>query len=161
MRETPKPVLRACDVVDLTCGEPSWLVWLRDDKGACIVRSAPTYTAAIEVGRAYRAAWSGAVLGIESPAGVDVPSEQWEPLLDTDRSLPYVYTVELRSGAVAGREHVSVLWTTTDLDSAIRHRSLLPHHLRRRTLIVSNAPDGAVAPRFPICGATLGDDLSS
>jgi hypothetical protein len=37
---------------------------------------------------------------------------------------------------------VSALWTSTDLDEALRWRDLLPDDLRGRSLVVSNAPDG-------------------
>lgn len=146
----PPAVPLSCDAADLTASGPSWLVWLADDRDVVVVRSAPTFAAAVTAGRAYRAAWNGRVLGVEDPAGVPVPDEQWAPLVDTAGPLPYIYTVELRSASAIGRGCVSTLWTTTDLDSAIRHRARLPDHLRRRTLIVSNAPDGASPPRFPV-----------
>lgn len=141
---------RSCDAVDLTDTSPSWLVWVVDDRGVAVVRSAPTLTAALVTGRAYSAAWNGRVVAIEDPTGTAVPEDQWSPFLESDDPLPHIYTVELRSSPLAGRDCVSALWTTTDLSSAVRHRALLPDHLRRRTLIVSNAPDGAVTPRLPI-----------
>lgn len=66
-----------------------------------------------------------------------------ESLVESTAPLPYVLTVELRSPhTTGGQEMVSALWTSTDLDEALRWRSLLPAGLRRRTLVVGNAPDG-------------------
>ena len=133
---------RASDALDLADHDPSWLVWMVGLDDAMVVRSAPTFDAVIDAARAYSAAWNARVAIVEDPAGSPVAEELWVPLLRTDDPLPYLYTVECRSPSVAGRECVSTLWTTTDLESAIRHRALLPQHLRVRTLIVSNSPDG-------------------
>lgn len=66
-----------------------------------------------------------------------------ESLVESTAPLPYVLTVELRSPhTTGGQEMVSALWTSTDLDKALRWHSLLPAGLRRRTLVVGNAPDG-------------------
>ncbi|MGB3771993.1 MAG: hypothetical protein WBA00_12700 [Rhodococcus sp. (in: high G+C Gram-positive bacteria)] len=124
-------------------GPGPFLVWLIDDRDTVIIRSAASLAAAVEVARAYRDAWGGRVRYIEHPDGGVVAPDEWEPLLATPDPLPYVYTVELRTPRSAGcDELVSALWTSTDLDEAVRWRAMLPAALRARTLIVSNAPDG-------------------
>ncbi|KQU01933.1 hypothetical protein ASG56_20640 [Rhodococcus sp. Leaf7] len=118
-------------------------MWLIDDRDTVIVRPAASLAAAVEVARAYRDAWGGHVRYVEHPDGGVVAPDEWEPLLETPAPLPYVYTVELRTSRSAGcDELVSALWTSTDLDEAVRWRTLLPAALRGRALIVSNAPDG-------------------
>ena len=120
-----------------------FLVWLIDDRDSVVVRSAATLTGAAETARAYCAAWGGHVRYIEGPSGELVDRDQWEHLAQSQAPLPYVYTVELRSPRSAGRDElVTALWTSTDLAEALRWRGLLPAHLRGRTLVVSNAPDG-------------------
>lgn len=146
----PIPMIpRSCDVSEPTIGGPQWLIWLVDDQGEVSVRCAPTLRAVVDIGRAYRAEWCGQVLGIEGPAGEMIPARQWSAALETAGPLPYIYRVELRSLNFDGQECVTVLWSTTDLDSAIRRRATLPDHLRRRSLIVSNAPDGASPLTLP------------
>lgn len=166
------PTPRSCDFLDLVRRSPEdvvrrhpnedshgqspgdrFLVWLVDDRDAVVVRAAATFSAAVEVARAYRAAWGGSVRYIEGPDGGIVEPDEWEQLIAVDVPLPYVYTVELRSPRPAGvnetHELVSALWTTTDPTEALRWRALLPARLRERTLVVSNAPDGHYPHRQP------------
>ncbi|MBP1117955.1 hypothetical protein JOE30_003752 [Rhodococcus sp. PvP016] len=157
-------VPRSCDLLDLVEGRPAidiaadvddpnsvasvvrrrgFLVWLIDDRDTVVVRSAATLSSAVEVARAYRAAWGGKVRFIEGPDGELVDRAEWEQLVESSAPLPYVYTVELRSPRSNGiSEVVSALWTSTDLSEALQWRSLLPDDLRSRALVVSNAPDG-------------------
>ncbi|MBY6709076.1 hypothetical protein HQ308_20000 [Rhodococcus sp. BP-241] len=143
-------VPRSCDFLDVTGQDTAhgsevghFLVWLIDDSGAVVVRAAATLPAAVDAARAYCAAWGANVHYIENREGVIVPREQWKSLFTTADPLPYVYTVELRSPPSTGPDElITALWTSTDLARAVRWRASLPESLRRRTLIVSNAPDG-------------------
>ena len=147
---------RSCDLLGLVRAESTpptrdetatdvglFLVWLIDDRDTVIVRAAVTLSAVMDTVRAYTAGWGGEVRYVESPDGEILPRALWEPLMQIDDPLPYVYTVELRSPrAAGGQELVTALWTSADLDEALRWRTLLPAALRSRTLVVSNAPDG-------------------
>lgn len=120
-----------------------FLVWMVDDRNTAVVRAATTLPGAVEAARAYCDAWGADVRYIEDPVGDIVPRSQWELLCAGTAPLPYVYTVELRSPRSTGRDElVTSLWTSTDLDEALRWRNLLPASVRARTLVVSNAPDG-------------------
>lgn len=151
---------RSCDFLDLVGGDRGsgastragrgFLVWVVDDQGTVVVRSAASLPEACEVARAYCAAWGGQVQLVEGPGGELVDRTEWEQLAEASAPLPYVYTVELRSPSSRdGRELIAALWTSTDLASAMRWRSLLPDELRGRTLVVSNAPDGHYPHRTP------------
>lgn len=147
---------RSCDLLGLVRAESAspagdeesadaglFLVWLIDDRDTVVVRAAASLSAVIEAARAYTAGWGGELRYVEGPDGQIVPRALWEPLMQLDDPLPYVYTVELRSPRGAGLlELVTALWTSADLDEAVRWRTLLPAALRSRTLVVSNAPDG-------------------
>ncbi|WP_328814141.1 hypothetical protein [Rhodococcus sp. NBC_00297] len=171
---------RSCDLLDLVddkaidrvngrrstgdasaeSGSGGFLVWLVDDKDTVVVRSASSLPEAAEAARAYRAAWGGHVRFIEGPDNELVPRSEWGPLVESTAPLPYVFTVELRSPhSTGGQELVSALWTSTDLAEALRWRNLLPVGLRRRTLVVSNAPDGHY-PYQQVRGSISSDDNS-
>ncbi|KIQ17456.1 hypothetical protein [Rhodococcus sp. MEB064] len=137
--ETPAPDATAPHVTD----ERRFLVRMVDDRDTVILRTASSLTDAVDVARAYCAAWGAQVRHIEDPRGEMVPRATWETLCSVTSPLPYVYTVELRSPRSTGREElVTALWTSTHLDEALRWRQLLPPDLRSRALVVSNAADG-------------------
>ena len=140
-------VPRSCDLLDLTdvhgaAGERGYLVWMMDDRKTVLVRAAPTLRDAADTARVYCRAWGAVVLSIEDPLGGLVSEAEWAPLLASVEPLRYLFTVELRSSPGNAHEHVTTLWTTPDVDAARRWRDMLPEVLRRRTLIVSDAPDG-------------------
>ena len=163
MFEPAHAMPRSCDLLGLVRAESTvsagdggsadvglFLVWLIDDRDTVVVRAAVTLSAVIEAARAYTAGWGGELRYVEGPDGELLPRALWEPLMQIDDPLPYVYTVELRSPrAASGQELVTALWTSADVDEALRWRALLPATLRRRTLVVSNAPDGHYPPRRP------------
>lgn len=156
MVSSASSVPRSCDLLDLVAEdtEPDgpwradgsgrrFLVWLIDDRGVSIVRSAAGLAGAVDAARAYCAAWGGHIQFIEGPDGVVVDEARWAADVASTLPLPHVYTVEIRSpDSAVHRGVVSTLWTTTSIDDARRWRASLPGHLRRRSLIVSNAPDG-------------------
>lgn len=145
-------VPRSCDFVDVGAFESTgvdgpegvggrFLVWLVDDRDTVIVRAADGLAGAVEVARAYCAAWGAVVLFVEDADGALIEEDKWVSLVAAREPLPYVYTVELRSPRSDLRGVVSALWTTTVLADALRWRAALPMALRARTLVVSNAPD--------------------
>jgi hypothetical protein len=145
------PAAANTDDVDGDTDPGRFLVWLIDDRETVVVRAAAGLPAAVQVARAYCAAWGGQVHHIEDPHGSVLAPSEWAPLLSASAPLPYLWTVELRTSATAdGHELVSALWTSTDLDEALRWRASMPDDLRSRTLIVSNAPDGHHPHRRPI-----------
>ncbi|WP_156380399.1 MULTISPECIES: hypothetical protein [unclassified Rhodococcus (in: high G+C Gram-positive bacteria)] len=143
-----QPTPRSCDFLEVMGTsdiEPSsrFLVWLIDDRDTVVVRAAADVSSAVRTARAHCAAWGARVQYIEGPDGRIVDRADWEPSMTGPHPLPYVYTVELRSPRATGRDElVSALWTSTDLDEALRWRDMLPDDLRGRSLVVSNAPDG-------------------
>lgn len=149
-----QPTPRSCDLLHLAHRADAhdatadsrggtFLVWLINDQDTVVIRSAASLSAAVEVARAYREAWSGRVHYIEAPDGSLVARADWERLLgEQEVPLPYMWTVELRTPPSArDGELVTALWTTTNLDEALQWRTMLPAHLRSRSLIVSDAPD--------------------
>lgn len=97
----------------------------------------------INTAHAYRHAWGGRVQHAEDITGEPLDETVLALLMDpTDEPLPYLFTVELRTGEGVYPEMVTALWTTADVETARRWREMLPRELRARALIVTNAPTG-------------------
>lgn len=145
-------VPRSCDLLGVVDdGEPvmRYLVWLTDESGSVTVRAARTLGDAARTARAYRHAWGGRVDHIEDMTGGRLDTAVWASLVEPSAEpLPYLFTVELRTCDGVLPELVTALWTTADFDTARRWRDLLPAGLRRRALIVTDAPTGR-PPRPP------------